>query len=180
MAEDHQFKQGMLQLSSIPDQSIFHGHKELLEELLRQGNLKEENLTGKVLDLGCGRGISTLALRYFTSEIYAVDVNPNDLKSKILTTILPHERAVCEDARQYLKRTREDYDLIAFFGLTIPCSLRELYELCNAKLKTDGKVLFHSLQRAKEVKALQKELGGLVIASGEEADRAYVLVKKRD
>lgn len=180
MTEDPDFKNGMRELDYISDIAIFQGHKELLEELLRQDHLRQENLTGRVLDLGCGRGISTLALRYFTSDIYAVDINANDLKSKILTAILPHERAVCEDARLYLNRTGNDYDLIAFFGLTMPGSLKELYELCDAKLKAGGKVLFHSLSRANDVRALARELGSLVISSGEDADRAYVLLKKRD
>lgn len=90
----------------------------------------------KILDLGCGTGLSSLEFFKKGYEVTGIDIAPGMVKQ---AKKLPFRRLICQNLEARLKVKKEEYDVVVLVGVMefIKRPVR-LFKEINQKLKRKG------------------------------------------
>ncbi|GEM_PF-6959143 len=135
-----------------------HQHKffsDKINDALRLVKKKEEL---KILDIGCGTGVSTIHLlkkiKNSQFKLFCLDISKKMLevlKSKLNKEQLKKTKFICDDATNYLNHQKESFDLILIFGtLHHIYDYLALFELCCKRLSNKGVILIVGEPLSKE------------------------------
>jgi predicted TPR repeat methyltransferase len=90
-----------------------------------------------ILDLGCGTGLSGAALRPFAARLDGVDLSPMMIAKAALRGI--YDDLAVEEARAYLERTTQDWDVIAALDmLNYVGDLTAIFKSAVARMRPSG------------------------------------------
>jgi predicted TPR repeat methyltransferase len=113
----------------------------LLYKLLEKNSPLLPDRTWKILDLGCGTGLSGLAFRHLSQSMTGIDLSEKMLasaKRKLIYDIL-----IKKDILDFLQENKTHYDLIcAVDTFNYMGDLQKLFELCKSALKSQAYFIF--------------------------------------
>jgi len=87
--------------------TLYQSYRPPLHELLLKRVLKNQKFK-KILDIGCGTGISSVALTSYGSEVYGYDPSPS-----MILKAQEHSNTTCV---HQLEKLPSQFDLVVFFG----------------------------------------------------------------
>ncbi|MBN8550069.1 MAG: class I SAM-dependent methyltransferase [Deltaproteobacteria bacterium] len=141
---------------------------------LGTGVLRPENLTGKCVDFGCGRGVSTAALASYGGDVTGVELDPKSIAQGRLLGFVPSDKILNLDGIDYLKSLPPnslDFVNAAMLGPDIDGPLcRNFLLACQHALKPGGAILvtsdFGTMSTLAEVNPLSNGFvqGGVFLA----------------
>lgn len=115
---------------------------------LNSGVLRREQLGGKIVDFGCGRGVSTAALSRYGGDVKGVELDSSSVQRGRELQFVPSEQIANGDGIQYLKSLPAgtlDVVSASMLGPDIEGSLcRDFLQACRHALKPGGTVLVTS------------------------------------
>jgi len=115
---------------------------------LSSGVLRLEQLSGKVVDFGCGRGVSTALLASYGGDVVGVELSEHSIAQGQELEFIKGTKIVCDDGLNYLKTLpAQSLDLVnaSMLGPDTAGSLcRDFLNACSHALKPGGVVLITS------------------------------------
>jgi SAM-dependent methyltransferase len=110
--------------------------------------LRVESLRGRVVDFGCGRGVSTALLHSYGGDVTGVELSATSVSQGKELGFVPQDRIKCTDGIEYLKSLPpKSLDLVtcSMLGPDIQGGLcRDFLEACHHALKPSGVILVTS------------------------------------
>lgn len=112
----------------------------LLSEMIKQHKPAETQFE-KVLDLGCGTGLSAIELKKDAKEIYGLDLSKKMLEEAKKKGI--YQKTIYGDAIEYLRQTEEVFDLMIAADVFVYLgNLTEFFTLAKQRMKPGGMLAF--------------------------------------
>lgn len=113
---------------------------QLLSQMIKK-HKTQTALFQKVLDLGCGTGLSAVELKGDAKEIYGLDLSKKMLEEARKKNL--YVKTIHGDALEYLRQTDEKFDLIVAADVFVYMgNLDEVFQLMRKRLLPGGMVAF--------------------------------------
>ena len=143
---------------------------------LNSGVLRKEQLEGKIIDFGCGRGVSTAALSLYGGDVTGVEVCADTIAQGKKLPFVPADKILNVDGIDYLRSLPAgtlDVACSFMFGPHIDGTLcRDFLDACRHALKPGGTVLLQS-----DIGTLSKLLHANCLGNGFVQDDVFIAIR---